>query len=186
MLFRSMLDNCGTHIEFCLEQIPSLINTNCTINNKLKTAKYISKLHLQYCAILSQQSKHQEALEHSKYAAKYLHFLLKNLNKDASRLLLETETSLLEGSANLILPIIQELVSRLIPEGNHKIETDKATNKINMKNLFGYSPPGDSIIEYNIGNIMQISPLTLIDLLSEYDTQFELTRESILDRKSVV
>ena len=29
---------------------------------------------------------------------------------------------------------------------------------------------------------MQLSPLTLVDVLSEYDQQFELTRESLLDK----
>ena len=34
----------------------------------------------------------------------------------------------------------------------------------------------------NIGNMMQLSPLTIMDNLSEYDRQFEFTRESLLEK----
>ena len=176
-----MLEGCGNHIDFCLRQTPMLIESNPSVGNKIKTGKYLGKLHLQYCAILSQQNRHEEALQHAKYAAKYMHLLMNDLIENAERLLLETDISLLEGTVNRILPILNELLSKLIPE-TKQMNPKKSNSKIDMRDLFGYTSPGDAIMEYNIGNIMQLSPLTLIDLLSEYDKQFELTRESLLDK----
>ena len=74
-----MLSECGDHIDICLKQMPSIIESKPTIDNKIKTAKYLAKLHLQYCAILSQLNNHKDALEHAKYGSKYIHMIVREL-----------------------------------------------------------------------------------------------------------
>lgn len=52
----------------------------------------------------------------------------------------------------------------------------------NMKNILGYLNQSEWVYSLNIGNIMQISPLTLQDFLSQTAIQLELSREFILEK----
>ena len=54
--------------------------------------------------------------------------------------------------------------------------------KIDMRNLLGYLNQSDWIWSLNIGNIMQISPLTMQDLYSTCTIEFELSRDVILEK----
>lgn len=181
-----MLEGCGNTLNFCLKQVPMLIRASPTKASKVKNTKYLARLHIQYCAVLSQQNRHSEALQHGKFGVLYLHYLLRDLRETAERLLLETDVSLLESTASKLVPILYEITSRLIPEHPHKVDEKKCKAKVDMRNLFGYTSPGDSIMEYNVGSIMQLSPLALLDVLSDYDLQFELTREAILDKLALL
>ena len=51
-----------------------------------------------------------------------------------------------------------------------------------MKNILGYLNQNEWIYSLNIGNIMQISPLTLQDFLSSNSITVELSREYILEK----
>ena len=51
-----------------------------------------------------------------------------------------------------------------------------------MKNLLGYLNQSEWVYSLNIGNIMQISPLTLQDFMSNTAIQLELSREFILEK----
>lgn len=51
-----------------------------------------------------------------------------------------------------------------------------------MKNILGYLNQSEWIYSLNIGNIMQIAPLTLQDFMSSTSIQMELTREFILEK----
>ena len=51
-----------------------------------------------------------------------------------------------------------------------------------MKNILGYLNQSEWVYSLNIGNIMQISPLTLQDFLSHTALQLELSREFILEK----
>eukprot|EP00826_Nyctotherus_ovalis_P043069 TRINITY_DN4504_c0_g1_i8.p1 TRINITY_DN4504_c0_g1~~TRINITY_DN4504_c0_g1_i8.p1 ORF type:complete len:269 (-),score=36.30 TRINITY_DN4504_c0_g1_i8:868-1674(-) len=177
----AMLNECGTHLSMCLKQAPSLVESKPTPDNKLKIAKYLTKLHMQYCAILSQLNNHKEALEHAKYSAKYIHLTLcelSNLLEDFAR---KRNASILESTSKTILPILKALLSKLIPEDKANT-TEKPKQTVNIKNLFGFFSCEETIMGLNIGNIMQLSPLTVMDSLSECERQFELTRESLLEK----
>lgn len=54
-----------------------------------------------------------------------------------------------------------------------------------MKNLLGYLNQSEWIYSLNIGNIMQISPLTLQDFMSASSLQIELSREFVLEKVSL-
>lgn len=49
-----------------------------TISSKFQKLRYLSRLHLQLGAVLSQVNKHEEALEHGKQAVLYCHDLIRN------------------------------------------------------------------------------------------------------------
>ena len=51
-----------------------------------------------------------------------------------------------------------------------------------MKNILGYLNQSEWVYSLNIGNIMQISPLTLQDFMSHSAIQLELSREFILEK----
>lgn len=52
----------------------------------------------------------------------------------------------------------------------------------NMKNVLGYLNQSEWVYSLNIGNIMQISPLTLQDFLSQTAISLEISREFILEK----
>jgi hypothetical protein len=181
-----MLNECGVHLNMCLKQVPLLVEAKPTPDNKLKVAKYITKLHMQYCAILSQLDNHKEALEHAKYSARYIHLALQELVKVLEGFVKKRNASILESTAKTSLPILKTLISKLVPEENQVRNNETYKQPFNIKNLFGFFPCEETIMGLNIGNIMQLSPLTVMDSLSESERQFELTRESLLEKVALL
>jgi len=53
-----------------------------------------------------------------------------------------------------------------------------------MKNLLGYLNQSEWIFSLNIGNIMQIAPLTMQDFMSVSCIELELSREYVLEKVS--
>lgn len=66
---------------------------------------------------------------------------------------------------------------------NKKIEiSELMKQKLNMKAVLGYLNQSEWLYLLNIGNIMQITPLTVHDLYSNTNFEIELTRDSILEK----
>jgi hypothetical protein len=65
------------------------------------------------------------------------------------------------------------------------LEKDKKiANNINMKVLLGYLNQSEWMYLLNIGNIMQITPLTIHDMHSVASIDVELSRDSIIEKIS--
>ena len=174
-------------------------------NNNIKNLKYLCKLHLEYCAILSQQNKHNEALDHAKYGVKYAHVII-NQTINIIEKYISSETfngknydPILEGLARKISPIICELRSMLIKEGGPYTSSKKrnfqvrlppnqpsATRNINMRNFHGFCKISEWCSNINISSVMQISPITFQDLISNNEKEYEICRESLLEKISLV
>jgi hypothetical protein len=90
---------------------------------------------------------------------------------------------MLERTAFRILPIIQEVASRMITKP-HRRKSEETTGKFNMKSVLGYLNQSEWLYLLNIGNIMQITPLTVHDMYSSLGFEVELTRDSILEKVS--
>jgi hypothetical protein len=93
---------------------------------------------------------------------------------------------MLERTAFRVYPIIQECASKLI--GTRRIENTDLPNKpkLNMKALLGYLNQSEWLYLLNIGNIMQITPMTVHDLYASHSFEVELTRDSILEKVSTL
>lgn len=64
-------------------------------------------------------------------------------------------------------------------------ENDKTlANSINMRVLLGYLNQSEWMYLLNIGNIMQITPLTIHDLHSHSSIEIELARDAIIEKIS--
>jgi len=192
---------------------------------------------MQYCAILSQQNNHIEALKHAKYGTKYSHDFIKETLKIAqsydindsnavsaytnarsntikkssndSSFLCDLSVSinapftdhlqLISVIGKKIIPILQELINRCIVEsgsgietkGHHKSQSGQTNyskqqkgrkQQVDVRNLFGFLQSSEWISSLNIGNIMQMTPISLQDLLSSYNNDLELTREALLEK----
>jgi hypothetical protein len=115
--------------------------------------------------------------------------------------------SLLAKTALKLLPIAEEIENRLVPENillkesfdeltneelaqiedqNKNSKTKEEFNtqfdKVDMRNLLGYLNQSDWIWSLNIGNIMQISPLTMQDIYTTSSIEYELSRELVLEK----
>ena len=124
--------------------------------------------------------------------------------------LYDPQPSLLAKTAIKLLPIVEELENKLVKESlilkesfdefnnGEPINNDNKNNKpkhnkqvedfntvydkIDMRNLLGYLNQSDWIWSLNIGNIMQISPLTMQDIYTTSSIEYELSRELVLEK----
>jgi hypothetical protein len=101
----------------------------------------------------------------------------------------DSKVSLLAKTSIKLKPILEQLVTKMIPETflNHtepQASEDFSTSfdKCDMRNLLGYLNQSDWIWSLNIGNIMQISPLTMQDIYNTSSVEYELSRELILEK----
>ena len=94
------LTECGSCLKNCLKLYKNLIKQSDPLKAIFKHLKYLSKLHMQYCAILSQQNKHSEAFEHAKYGTFYSHRIIEFTHKVALSLSSESleQKKTLEGN----------------------------------------------------------------------------------------
>ena len=129
----------------------------------------------------------------------------KLLSKKHIDFLYDPQLSLLAKTSIKLLPIAEELENRLVPENivlkesfdetdheeirhqehnNPKTTEDFNTvfDKVDMRNLLGYLNQSDWIWSLNIGNIMQISPLTMQDIYTTSSIEYELSRELVLEK----
>ena len=72
--------------------------------------------------------------------------------------------------------------SRTSIGGNKDEPAIGAAEHVDMKNLLGYLNQSEWIYSLNIGNIMQIAPLTMQDFMSVASCELELTREYVLEK----
>jgi len=222
-----LLMECGNCLKKCLRLYKKLILPCDSLSVRFKHLKYLSKAHMQYCAILSQQNKHLEALDHAKYGIKYSHEIInltakiaenfqneipqktdpdsvsgkKSQNNsffgDCSALLNrpfnENNADFICQLSKKILPVLTELISRFVPESIDQknavrskqiemLKDGKRNSRIDARNLFGYMQCSEWVTGLNIGNIMQVSPLTLQDVIANYDVEIEISRETLLEK----
>ena len=78
-----MLEECASCIDQALEQLPlELINLDdMSISNRMKKLVIISKLKMQFCAILSQIHRHKDALEQARESVRLNHLLINDLRE---------------------------------------------------------------------------------------------------------
>jgi len=127
-------------------------------------------------------------------------------NKKHIDFLYDPQLSLLAKTAIKLLPITEELQNRLVSEkilaqdnfdevedleveehiekgeGKTPEEFNTVFDKVDMRNLLGYLNQSDWIWSLNIGNIMQISPLTMQDIYTTSSIEYELSRELVLEK----
>lgn len=72
----------------------------------------------------------------------------------------------------------QDQANARIGSGQPNLDVGEA----DMKNVLGYLNQNEWIYSLNIGNIMQVAPLTLQDFLSSNALVVELTREYVLEK----
>ena len=128
------------------------------------------------------------------------------LGKKHIDFLYDPQLSLLAKTSIKLLPIAEELENRLVPEkiilkesfdeiDHEEIREQENSNnprttedfntvfdKVDMRNLLGYLNQSDWIWSLNIGNIMQISPLTMQDIYTTSSIEYELSRELVLEK----
>jgi hypothetical protein len=196
------LANCTESLKNALRIYRGFLSKSDSLTTKFRHLKYLSKTHMQFCAILSQQNKHIEALEQAKCGAMYSNEIIYLTAKVAKQLSMEKSLSTMSKLPNnsfvnkqfsnsdfiqllgrKIIPIIDELASILVPRSNtKKCKESNSRTKEDARNLFGHLKSNDWVSGLNIGNIMQLSPLTIQDLTGNCQIDIEITRETLLEK----
>jgi hypothetical protein len=124
-----------------------------------------------------------------------------NLSSFYSLNYLEESMSFLERTARKLYPILAELRKKMVPEKNlkDKVETlesyrddDFSEGDLlkkqapDMKNILGYLNQGEWTQTLSIGSIMQLQPFSLRDLLEQSKNELELTRDSFINKVSLL
>jgi len=232
-----MIKECLEYLRTCFEILKLMMSKETT--SSIRNITYLCKVHIQMCALLSQQDMHVEAFEHAKYATKYSSMILDktikiaesmtskpmgnsdtffkalkkhyNENKGISQSYISEPPSappMIELLAQKVLPVLYEFRIR-ISDCNEKTVSSKAmTNtqyggwkkhkvqlqpnkqpvhgRVNMKNLFGYCKVNEWSDNVSISSIMQITPLTFHDIPFTSTTEAELTRESLIEKITLI
>ena len=104
---------------------------------------------------------------------------------------------MLERTAMKLYPIVKEVLKKMIEEtaSTHKIQEKLACEleyeKIlvpdaDMRSVLGFLNQNEWIYNLNIGNIMQVQPISMKDLLSSTRNEAELSRDSFLEKLSLL
>ena len=111
-----------------------------------------------------------------------------NSEHDYSPISLSKSVSLHERTAIKLLPIVEELINRLVKESDPFDLTFKPRRKEegDMRSILGFLNQNEWVYNLNIGNIMQIQPISQWDLLFVPKEEYELTRDSFLEKVSIV
>ena len=206
------MEDCAICLEACLANLngPYLqeyFNDPAIPSLRLKMLKYKCKTHMQICALLSQVHKHKEAVIHAREGIKIAHFLIKDLENmslfytqellqrkplEEISIISNYKFSLLEKTSVKLLPILRAVRKKMAFEeddpntasigGNKDEPAIGAAEHVDMKNLLGYLNQSEWIYSLNIGNIMQIAPLTMQDFMSVASFELELSREYVLEK----
>ena len=75
----------------------------------------------------------------------------------------------------------EELLVDLTKQKSNKLIKGKPqVSQFDMKNILGYLNQGENLQTLSIGNIMQLQPFKLKDLIEEGKNELELSRESFI------
>ena len=122
---------------------------------------------------------------------------LSQTSSQADLIYYDHSVSMLERTALRVYPIIKEISQRMVKHKDIGMPEKKSMSKeveakikgaldgsppLNMKVLLGYLNQSEWLYLLNIGNIMQITPLTIHDLYSNQKIDVELSRDSILEK----
>eukprot|EP00826_Nyctotherus_ovalis_P036531 TRINITY_DN3246_c0_g2_i1.p1 TRINITY_DN3246_c0_g2~~TRINITY_DN3246_c0_g2_i1.p1 ORF type:complete len:330 (+),score=39.00 TRINITY_DN3246_c0_g2_i1:279-1268(+) len=197
-----MIAECEKYLKECFHIVKYLLSKECS----LRHLKHLNRLHLQYCAIMSQLNKHEQALEHAKYGLKYSSLILSKTIEIAERMCganyseednglsastqhktffvdsskPHTTDPIIHLAASKILPVLHTLLSKITEPHSQPLRS------LDMRNAFGYCQTEEWCANVNMSSVMQVSPMTLQDLISASTDELELTREFILEKISLI
>lgn len=92
----------------------------------------------------------------------------------------EESLTLTEKSACKLLPIIEEVMKRMVKENSEYNFSTEIHEKADMRNILGFLNQNEWVYNLNIGNVMQIPSVSHVELMLVPRTEYELTRESFL------
>lgn len=98
----------------------------------------------------------------------------------------EESLTLTEKSASKLLPIIEEVMKRMVKEKIDYSYFPDSSDRPDMRNILGFLNQNEWVYNLNIGNIMQISSISNVDLMQVPRTEYELTRESFLRKITIL
>lgn len=100
----------------------------------------------------------------------------------------EESLTLTEKTACKILPIIEEVIKRMVKEQTPFTYSDDidVPEKPDMRNILGFLNQNEWVYNLNIGNVMQIPSISHVELMNTPRTEFELTRESFLEKITIL
>ena len=100
----------------------------------------------------------------------------------------EESLTLMEKTSAKLLPIVEEVIKRMIKETQPYKFNDviDSNEKADMRNILGFLNQNEWVYNLNIGNIMQISSISHVELMHAPRTEYELSREAFLEKITIL
>lgn len=155
------------YLDTSLHTAKSILGKNTTALENLRPLRYLSTLHLQICAILSQNKQHDKALKYAQGSLKYIKEMLLSLSLLVSQYSFAHKKGV---SASKMMDSVSKIVEVL----------DKVISKNFSKKANIYTGE-DWINSYNIGNVMILQPILLNEWVNPASIKQELTFAKILE-----
>jgi hypothetical protein len=113
---------------------------------------------------------------------------------------MEESVSMLERTSLKLYPIVKEVLKRMIEEqskNNPVVLQEKSASEMefekisvpeeaDMRSVLGFLNQNEWIYNLNIGNIMQVQPISMKELLSQPRNENELCRDGFLEKLSLL
>jgi len=198
------LEKCAEFLRATLKVAKRVFVGPQNIGEYIQRLRLLARLSMQLCAVLSQQNNHKEACNYAKTAAKFCHLLIKELQKLCKQYAEKIERnksknayedisatspiSLIDICSLKVLPVLQELLKRMIPPKEREQDIDICHSKLelDMRCMFGYLNLNDWASGLNIGGLMQINVLNINDILNCAHKDTELSREAICEKVALI
>ncbi|CAG9335269.1 unnamed protein product [Blepharisma stoltei] len=154
--------------------------------DQIRRQKYICKIHLQYCGILSRTGNHMEALKQARMAHQYSWAALestvaswkKQINKMKNKRKPTQENDqkslILKRAANTLAAIENYLRKGALPSGNE------------LRSALGVRGHPEWVYHFNIAEIMIMNPTKTEDFKNGMGIQAEFTKDYILYKISLL
>ena len=194
-----MFEECTSYLEACILNMkkarkkPRDSQAKVSIAERMKRQKYICKVHIQMCALLSQLGQHETAFSQGKSAIKLceqfmnetLMMCTDHLSKHRHRSLKNNKKILEKPSyvkfhdlVTKSLPIIEYILAKL----SHKRIRNQKIPKLDMRSALGVQKHNDWIFSYNIGDMMIIQPMSMNDFKCSSTVLSEIGRDQMLEK----
>ena len=100
----------------------------------------------------------------------------------------EESLTLMEKTAIKLLPIIEEVLKRMIKENKPYSynEVIDIKEKPDMRNILGFLNQNEWVYNLNIGNVMQISSVSHVEMMHIPRTEYELSREAFIEKITIL
>lgn len=151
---------------------------------KMRKARYLARVNLQLCAVLSLVNKHEAALAKARLACKYSSICVQEAHRAAVEFGKKHRKSKGNEAFEMVVkrvPLLEFLTHKTSVKTMKRVTSGKHP-KLDLRSVLGVQHYNDWVHLYSIRDLMTIEPLTLIDVKTAPVLTAELSKDFIFEK----